>query len=641
MTHLLNTDELWALMEDFDHVSFDVFDTLLYREGFAEPHHLFYQLAREKDLSHGPALAFMKSRMRAEAVCRERRKNESGHMEVHLKDIYQEIGRPDISAEDEMQLEKRVLRPRPFIRELHQRARAARKKVYAISDFYLDEAEIETLLRGQGYEFDAVYTSCSQGCGKYNQGLFSTYLTENSIDSDKAFHIGDNWESDYLSAISVGITAHYEPKPVQALRHDLRFNQDGIKAVAPVGPEAGKASALLLAWLAHTAEQTTTLSQTRAFATQYAIPLVFQFSQWLLAQCQKDGVRRLHLMARDGYMVEKVLELLSPDVDFQVVKISRRAVLLPAAVNDRSLWDILFTSSGETPIKAILEDLALDGLDRLKSLLPEGGKESFDSLGIVARKDFLEKSYDIALPQMRAEGEAYLRYANEIGLFSEDSALVDVGWFLSSHRALEILSKKKLRGYYLGSLAQTNDHEKINSFLFNRRSNASAEWQELFESGVELLELPFVSTRDQVVRLEDSGFIFRRRYLPDQTRSAVAMVVHRELEDFFRFSSRLKMAKPDFAREREWLEVLFSALIKKPTKAEYCLLSSLPHDRYIAGNRINSIRDYWVTDFTENKRLTVVAQTAQLIRKLLLHIRLYGLFFTAKKVYYRLFRRVV
>lgn len=633
---MLDVDELCSFMDGYACVSFDVFDTLLYRGAFAEPHHLFRRLALSKGLNQQAADTFARERIKAEALCRERARRQYGHAEVHLRDVYAAMHQTTVTAADEVRMERDHLRPRPFIRALYDHAVKTGKRVFAISDFYLDDNELTDILSGCGYTFERVYSSCSHHCGKYDGQLYKRYLEESGISPSHALHIGDNYQSDFIQAMMAGLTAYPCFRPVERLECDSGFNPRSATAWRHRAEQSNEFGRTHLAYMAYRHEEVPTLPMANRFAIQYAIPMIVTFARWLIAQCHADGIHRLYLMARDGHILHDVVTRLAPDLDCRVIPVSRRAVLLPAAARDRSMWDMLFTASSGIPIANILDDLQLELASSIRQWLPQHGEETFDDLDLKTRSRFLNDSYRLALPQMQAELTLYSSYASSIGLFNAGGAVVDVGWNLNSHKALDTIAGHRLHGYYLGALEHAYWHSRIKAFLFSPDNRKYAGWRALFRHGVELLELPFVSTRDQTTRITPDGFQYRYGYLPDRLRGALAITTMREVQRYLDFAGLPGTSIDDFEAARNALESLFSSLIERPTKAEYEYLSRIPHDRYIAGNKIHCIGDYWVTSKNSSPPRKWPHGLPMLLQKVLLNFKLYGFRFTVAKILWRI-----
>lgn len=200
--------KLKKLIDQYDVVSFDVFDTLLLRN-VLKPTDVFLAI-NEYALEQYQISDFAEERIRAEAKSRVGHENN----ETTLKDIYEVLAskfHQDMQKlmEKELQLETKFLVVNPWIYEIYEYARKKKKKVLAISDMYLPKDYIIQILKKQGYDLDAVYVSSTNFQVKGNQSLFHYVQKEEDIDLNRWLHIGDNRISDYESPKGMGIEAYH------------------------------------------------------------------------------------------------------------------------------------------------------------------------------------------------------------------------------------------------------------------------------------------------------------------------------------------------------------------------------------------------------------------------------------------------
>jgi predicted HAD superfamily hydrolase len=479
---------------------------------------------------------------------------------------------------------------------------------------------------------DGIYSSADARCGKYERKLFEMFLCENKLKADAVLHVGDNEHSDYISAMQTGIISIKIPKITSRLFRDSSYNLHTLHNMRMAHDAGCNFFGSLVSYLAYQREFRVEISSAQRFGINYAVPLLYLFCGWLTKQANKDGVKTLYLMARDGYAISDVLKKIAPNFDFKILNISRRAILFPAATKNKIIWDRFFVSASEKPIINILSDLRLEALSQILDLLPKKGNEKFSEISASKQLEFLGKSYQLALPQMRQEHVDYKKYAKDIGLLSSDVAVVDVGWALSSHEALELVLGHKIHGYYVGKLNNAYSHENIKSFLFESLEMESTQWSHIFSRGVELLELPFIASEDQIVRIVGDEFERRQGFLMDEVRSMVSNEIRNEVIKFIDFISDLHFSEIRDDDAKKYLMEIFSALVINPVPNEYFNLGALPHDRYVAGSGVETISTHW-----RLPQGTVSVSTHRFLRTIVTtvirNIRNYGLRVTMKKIY--------
>ena len=139
-------------------------------------------------------------------------------------------------------------------------------------------------------------------------------------------HIGDNFKSDYEEALKAGLLAFWAPSIYEELFRDTRFNQ---VAISKLDKKIDIANDNLFAsfLLSHIARQRAEAKYETAFSIfgfMYGGALVFSYSKWLLTSMQLRGIDSLKLMARDGYIIEKILAILSPSVKCNTIYVNRK-----------------------------------------------------------------------------------------------------------------------------------------------------------------------------------------------------------------------------------------------------------------------------------------------------------------------------
>lgn len=173
----------------YDLISFDVFDTLLFRK-VKKPTDVFGILQEKNGIPN-----FAESRIRAEEQAR--KNTDKVNREIDLRDIYTELSREhsvDIAVmmEDEFDEEQSQCYANPVMLEIVRCLKEKQKRVIAVSDMYLGEERIRKLLDKNGYHgVDRVYVSCDRGAGKGNGQLFKR-VNEWEGRPDRKIHIGDN-----------------------------------------------------------------------------------------------------------------------------------------------------------------------------------------------------------------------------------------------------------------------------------------------------------------------------------------------------------------------------------------------------------------------------------------------------------------
>lgn len=185
-------------LRKYDVISFDVFDTLLFRKT-SVPTDVFLLVEKETACP-----GYAKKRQLAETNARLFKCRETGSSEVTLQEIYEAPPLKNVEDKNqqmqaELQAEQRVCYANEALKKLVKELVQAGKQVIAVSDMYLPKTEIHELLRKNGYqEIKRLYVSCEYGISKSDGRLFD--VIKEALGSQKAIcHVGDNFYSDVMA----------------------------------------------------------------------------------------------------------------------------------------------------------------------------------------------------------------------------------------------------------------------------------------------------------------------------------------------------------------------------------------------------------------------------------------------------------
>ncbi len=341
-----------ALLEqlaDIDIVSFDIFDTAVYRP-FARPRDLFHWMELKTKTPN-----FYRNRVQAVRQTRQNFK-EKGVQEVTLDEIYQTLEQLDHSLTSEkladlkhieQETEIALCRPNPDLLSFYQAVKQLGKKIVFTSDMYLPEQTIETILHKCGYlTYDQLIISQMDRLTKKSGRRFINFL---NTKPDRILHIGDNPISDGVNAAKAGIHAILYTLPSNNLiAHRL------IKQL--------KKSDDLFAnfWRAQILHQPMP-NYWYAVGFQYIGPLLVHFSNWLKQSLEQNGLRQIAFMARDGQIMRAVFDTLYPDFAQTNYVFASRAMMQAALNQSAETYVKYLTSLGLSATDFALIDVGRNG----------------------------------------------------------------------------------------------------------------------------------------------------------------------------------------------------------------------------------------------------------------------------------------
>ena len=296
--------------------SFDIFDTLITRK-VATPKGIFVlmkdiinQSPQFADLPNDVKTNFFNYRTNSEFYLRQINNQWNDGKDISLDMIYNHIQhtyfltneQTQAIKELEIQLELDNIIP---IKENIEKLKVLLekgKRVVLISDMYLPEYIIKEML----LKCDPVlcqvklYLSSTLGFMKTKQALFHYVKEQENVEFREWTHMGDNKFADFFCARKLGIKAVLYPyvkfkeyeKSLLVANSQNSFVQISLGCAKNIRlnkfPNDEKAQ----------------------LGASLAGPILFPYIYWLLDQAQKRGIERLYFIARDGYILKLIADLI-------------------------------------------------------------------------------------------------------------------------------------------------------------------------------------------------------------------------------------------------------------------------------------------------------------------------------------------
>ncbi|WP_295937763.1 hypothetical protein [uncultured Alistipes sp.] len=418
--------------------SFDIFDTVLIRK-CGRPATVFHLLARRlfpnDDARRREFIAWRKG---AEpAACREH-----NSLNVTLGLIYAsfDAGRFGLTAEyasgQEKAVERENLLVTPAVKLLVERKRAEGCRICFISDMYLDSGFLSEVLSAHGIllEHEELFVSCEWNARKSTGELFG--IVRRQYRPDHWEHYGDNRVGDYSRPRRLGIEAHLVDTGYTGAEKCVENKYRGHALYPEVSLLVGfQRAARIAAGNDYFAQ----------IAADFVAPVYISYVAYVLEQARRQGIRRLYFVNRDGYILLKIAEMLSPrypEIELRYIFISRRAIAAPS-----------ITRPDPTLLTGILNPQTLVG-KKVTGLLNYLGidRQRLTETGIGFRyerivndaqaADFAGKVFCSAYTPVWTEQaarsrELFMRYLDQEGVTGGvNCAMVDLGWYGSTRLML-------------------------------------------------------------------------------------------------------------------------------------------------------------------------------------------------------------
>ncbi len=445
--------------------SFDIFDTLITRK-VAIPKGIFVlmkdiinQSPQFADLPNDVKTNFFNYRTNSEFYLRQINNQWNDGKDISLDMIYNHIQhtyfltneQTQAIKELEIQLELDNIIP---IKENIEKLKVLLekgKRVVLISDMYLPEYIIKEML----LKCDPVlcqvklYLSSTLGFMKTKQALFHYVKEQENVEFREWTHMGDNKFADFFCARKLGIKAVLYPyvkfkeyeKSLLVANSQNSFVQISLGCAKNIRlnkfPNDEKAQ----------------------LGASLAGPILFPYIYWLLDQAQKRGIERLYFIARDGYILKLIADLIIKENNLPIktkyIYGSRKAWRISALnLDDDELYRQFIQFTMYEP-KKIPQAFGLTKEEFL-SILPKKLRNYSTSKPDKRLAEYLYNNKDVlkfAIEKNKAQKECVINYLkNTIDCTDYKFAFVDLdGSGLTQNCLARLMNNfydKKIKSFY-------------------------------------------------------------------------------------------------------------------------------------------------------------------------------------------------
>ncbi len=453
-------DQIKEKIENNDIISFDIFDTLVFRN-VLKPKEIFSIVEstyKDKDVIKG----FKKARIDAENKARIFSKKE----DITIKEIYKQLeSKLGKECEDvqkfEMEIEKEFIVVNPFMKQVFDYAIKKGKKVYIISDMYLSADFLETVLKKIGYKgYEKLFVSGDIGKTKATGSIYE-YVKKDQKIKGKWLHIGDNLHSDIANAKDKGLSTYYYKPPIERIKLTSKMS---IK------------ESIMNAIQINSTRNGLEVESFSKIGTECISSIFYGFADWMSKFTESQD--NLIFLSRDGYFPKKVFELVKKernlDIYTKYLLTSRKAFQIPAyaLMEKNKVIDVLTQWNAQLnhklAIKDIYKQVGLDAKDFEREINMLGLKNSNTILNFENRekvKKLLALTYIKIKKSLDSKLNLVEEYLKQEGIDKfEQLNIVDIGWRGSIHNAMQKILDNNIIGFYFGTTEFVYDEIKSNTF---------------------------------------------------------------------------------------------------------------------------------------------------------------------------------
>jgi len=427
-------------------ISCDIFDTLIFRTTVT-PHDIFLVLgqeAKEKGLIKNiEPEEFKELRIIAEKKAQSKKEKEQGTIEANLYEIYDQM---PFDAEDKEKLlelelltEKKCIYLNPSIASMLRYYYEKGVSVVLLSDMYLSRQQVEDLLVSVGFDcdiLDDIIISSQYLVAKWNGGLYQVLLDKYPHISPSAIvHIGDNYQSDVINALSCGIHAiHYNSRQDSGKAFELeRYYKNAlIPELFFLRKLAGSLSGGIEAGRRFWFE----------FGATILGPFLSVVTEWVVDNAINDNIKRIYPLMRKGMIISEFIknslkERNIIDITVRPLYVSRRSSFLSFFddIDETVIKDYIMAQSWSPLVSGIFTQLKLDNvyerygnvkLPDTHEIIMESGKTLFQEITeYLCRPDTIGKIRETMLNDQKLFSEYLIR---EYGMDCCPFMTVDIGY---------------------------------------------------------------------------------------------------------------------------------------------------------------------------------------------------------------------
>lgn len=520
--HRTPTDELYDRLSTYDVISFDIFDTAIFRM-VENPNDVFSIMAGE--IGHQD---FVNIRKKAESEARSLKEVEQGTREVSINDIYDVletkygISKQWMYREEELEIELCVANP--YILCLYKKI-LENKTVVFTSDMYLDKSVLEKMLNKVGYTgYSEIIVSndykLRKGDGKLQEVLKVHYPSSSII------HIGDNYNADYVKTKEAGLDSLFNPDQRLAFKEQYLENLSGSFYRAVINNSLNNGL-----W-----------NTNKYYEHGFRVGgiLAAGYCSYINELAKQKNIDKILFCSRDCDIICKAYNKFYKEFDNEYIKISRYAIM--NVTTERYLYDlvnrtILRYASEQQNNKTIEQILIECGFDYLVDYLEDNDIDRFrypcslDKFREKLEKFVFDHKYVIEQHNQNSLDAAKKYFSGVIGN-AKNILIVDIGWSGTCGSALKFFIERHLNisgvsvyGALMctsrnGSITTSVENRDVYSYIYSPMKNIDlARFMMPINTPVkeqDLLHMPleylFTSIERSMIRYElnkDNEVVFR------------------------------------------------------------------------------------------------------------------------------------
>lgn len=415
-------DKFLSYIQGYQYVSFDIYDTLIYRTVSA-PSDVFDIVEALYCNHYSKIKDFKKHRIAAEQSARHN--NPNG--EVNILDIYNYMPYGETAKSILIQIEEEVeirnaVKNRCMVDILNE-CRIRGQKIVMISDMYLSRATLTAILDKLQIACDYLFISCEENATKHSGRLFEAVLCKLGIDASQIVHIGDNAISDIARPSYIGIRS-------------IERIENGLPNVAYLDITKKRSITFnhLKSLIAHGMQNSYDNSSACRIGYSVLGPFVTSFCKWAHQEKERLHLNSMLFVSREGYLLKKAYDILYPEDHTEYISLNKNVLRLPllSSENSRDMFIRSLPKWNRVSWRILFDSLYIEDhqkvVSEIKSHIPEFNyDQTFD------RRRLIDGEYDYVLDLVRKaiyedikeQSEILIDYIKQIDILDGHVGLIN------------------------------------------------------------------------------------------------------------------------------------------------------------------------------------------------------------------------
>lgn len=606
MKRNLNYSSIMRECLKYDVISFDCFDTLIFRI-FTSPEDLFSFLGFEYGVPN-----FSQLRMKAEKEVRDLNNEKYGARECSIEEIYKRLSQmtaiePQKGVELEIEYEKKVCYANTFMRNVYNKLIEQGKEVVVTSNMYLNKEILATILKKNNFHLPSkIFVSGDYHKNKRGGELFSELLK--GYIGKKIVHIGDDLSADIKGAEVAGIDSILYKRCTDDKKNLI------------IGKSSHLTASIYNAIVSNYLNNKFSIDEFDhknnyfRYGFKYGGFFILGYIRKIIEWCKQDKIEKILFLARDGDFLKEVYQLIGKGntLPFEYVYWSRRAAM---QIMPEIYMDDYFNNIVSRRVNAGIYLTFVEFCERLgipaKNIEEISKNDKIDKSNLQVFKEYFysqQPELESASKKLKSYATSYLKKI--IGT-SKRIAIVDIGWRASGALSIERLLKKDLNlrkinivSYVAGNYKRKPGYDtiqtyrgKIRSYMFSEYENydIAEDFQKNIGKLVPIIEIFGASSKSpSFIGFSEKGdFIFD---VPEAENYKIIQDIHEgELEFIREFSARTGELLEEYEIPgRDAYFILKNALNNKSLVRD---LKSYTYPQFVSDNRadlkIDCLGDFW------------------------------------------------